>query len=429
MTNDSSIFSKLDSSIKVPIRMGNEAMVKSTGKGTIVVQTKKGTKYINDVLLVPDLNESLLSVAQMVRNGYSLVFENNHCTIMDPEKKEIANVPMENKSFALKWDSAAEGAHAIHSNDTWLWHRRYGHFNMRALCELHKKNMVRDFPSISLSNDLCEPCKLGKQHRLPFPKEEVWRASEKLQLVHTNICGPHITLSLGGNKYFILFIDDFTRMKWGYFMKEKSEVFKVFKKFKALAEVQSGCKLQKLRSDRGKEYTSTEFDFFCEDEGIEHQLTVGYTPQQNGVSERKNRTVMEMARCMLMEKNLPKKFWAEAVRTTVYLLNRLLTKAVQDKTPVEAWFGRKPSAKHLRVFGSICYAHIPAQKRSKLDAKADRGIFLGYDSQAKGYRIFNLDTEKIMISRDVEFNEDASWNWDEENVEKGTMCWFLIPTM
>ncbi|KAL4352088.1 hypothetical protein GQ457_06G029360 [Hibiscus cannabinus] len=390
MTNDSSIFSKLDSSIKVPVRMGNGAMVKSTGKGTIVVQTKKGTKYINDVLLVPDLNESLLSVAQMIRNGYSLVFENNHCTIMDPEKKEIANVPMENKSFALKWDSAAEGAHAIHSNDTWLWHRRYGHFNMRALCELHKKNMVRDFPSISLSNDLCEPCKLGKQHRLPFPKEEVWRASEKLQLVHTNICGPHRTLSLGGNKYFILFIDDFTRMTWVYFMKEKSEVFKVFKKFNALAEVQSGGKLQKLRSDRGKEYTSTEFDLFCEDEGIEHQLTVGYTPQQNGVSERKNRTVMEMARCMLMEKNLPKNYGRKL----------------------------KPSAKHLRVFGSICYAHIPAQKRSKLDAKDDRGIFLGYDSQAKGYRIFNLDTEKIMISRDVEFNEDASWNWDEEKVEK-----------
>ncbi|KAL4387685.1 hypothetical protein GQ457_09G013510 [Hibiscus cannabinus] len=257
---------------------------------------------------------------------------------MDPEKNEIANVPMENKSFALKWDSAAEGAHATHSSDTWLWHRRYGHFNMYALCELHKKNMVRDFPSISLSNDLY-------------------------------ICGPHRTLSLGGNKYFIIFIDDFTRMTWVYFMKEKSEVFKVFKKFKALAEVQSGCKLQKLRSDRGKEYTSTKFDLSCENKGIEHQLTVGYTPQQNGVSERKNRTVMDMARCILMEKNLPKKLWAEA-------------------------------------------------KRSKLDAKDERGIFLGYDSQAKGYRIFNLDTEKIMISRDVEFNEDASWNWDEEKVEK-----------
>ena len=191
MTNNSSIFCKLDSSIKVPVRMGNGAIVKSTGKGTIGVQTKKGMKYINDVLLVPDLNESLLSVAQMVKNGYSLVFQNNHCTIIDPEKKEIAKVPMENKSFLLKWDYPVENVNATHSGDTWLWHRRYGHFNMRALGELHKKNLVRDFPSICITKDLCEPCQLGKQHRLPFPKEKVWRASEKLQLVHTDVCGPH----------------------------------------------------------------------------------------------------------------------------------------------------------------------------------------------------------------------------------------------
>ncbi|KAE8660902.1 hypothetical protein F3Y22_tig00116944pilonHSYRG00073 [Hibiscus syriacus] len=337
MKNDSSTFNKLDSSIKFPVRMGNRVVVKSTGKGTIVVQTKKCTKYINDVLLVLDLSESLQKLCK--------------CTIMGLEKKEISNFPMENKSFALKWDSAAEGTHVTHSNDTWLWNRRYGHFNMHALCELQKKNMVRDFPSISLSNDQCEPCKLGKQHR---------------------------TLSFGGNKYFILFIDDSTRMTWVYFMKEKSKVFNVFKKFKALVEARK----------------------------IEHQLTVGFTPQQNGVSEQKNRTIMEIARCMLMEKNLPKKFRTEAVRTTLYMLNRLLTKATQDKTTIKAWFGGKPSVKHLRVFGSICYAHIPAQKKNKLDAKTEREIFLVYDSQAKGYRIFNLDTEKIMISRDVEFNKD-----------------------
>ena len=101
------------------------------------------------------------------------------------------------------------------------------------------------------------------------------------------------------NRYFILFIDDFSRMTWVYFLKEKSEVFGVFKKFKALIENQSGKRIKVLRSDRGKEYTSREFERFCEDEGIERQLTVAYSPQQNGVSERKNRTVMEMARSML----------------------------------------------------------------------------------------------------------------------------------
>ncbi|KAL0380608.1 UNVERIFIED_CONTAM: Retrovirus-related Pol polyprotein from transposon TNT 1-94 [Sesamum angustifolium] len=207
-------------------------------------------------------------------------------------------------------------------------------------------------------------------------------------------------------------------------MREKSEVFKVFKKFKNLVEKQSGRSIKVLRSDRGTKYNNSEFDKFCEEEGIEHQTTVSYNPQQNGVSERKNRTVMEMARSMLQEKNLPKAFWAEAVYTAVYLLNRCPTKAVQNMTPIEAWSGKKPSAKHLRVFGSICYVHIPTEKRHKLEEKTEKGIFLGYSTQSKGYRIYNLKTKKLIISRDVEFDEDAMWNWDEEKVERQSV---MIP--
>ncbi|KAB1228246.1 Retrovirus-related Pol polyprotein from transposon TNT 1-94 [Morella rubra] len=176
--------------------------------------------------------------------------------------------------------------------------------------------------------------------------------------------------------------------------------------------------IKKLRSDRGSEYTSKEFDKFCEDEGVEHQLTIAYTPQQNGVSERKNRTVMEMAISMLMEKGLPKMFWAEAVYTAVYLLNRCPTKAVQDKTPVEAWSGLKSSAKHLRVFGSICYIHIPAQRRHKLEEKSQKGIFLGYGLVSKGYRVYNLETKKLTFSRDVKFDENAAWNWEAQTTKR-----------
>ncbi|KAK4384934.1 Retrovirus-related Pol polyprotein from transposon TNT 1-94 [Sesamum angolense] len=207
-------------------------------------------------------------------------------------------------------------------------------------------------------------------------------------------------------------------------MREKSEVFKVFKKFKNLVEKQSGRSIKVLRSDRGKEYNNLEFDKFCEEEGIEHQTTVSYNPQQNGVSERKNRTVMEMARSMLQEKHLPKAFWAEAVYTAVYLLNRCPTKAVQNMTPIEAWTGKKPSSKHLRVFGSICYVHIPTEKMHKLEEKTEKGIFLGYSTQSKGYRIYNLKTKKLIISRDVEFDEDSMWNWDEEKVERQSV---MIP--
>ncbi|KAK4408868.1 putative mitochondrial protein [Sesamum angolense] len=133
---------------------------------------------------------------------------------------------------------------------------------------------------------------------------------------------------------------------------------------------------------------------------------------------------MEMARSMLQEKHLPKAFWAEAVYTAVYLLNRCPTKAVQNMTPIEAWSGKKPSAKHLRVFGSICYVHIPTEKRHKLGEKTEKGIFLGYNTQSKGYRIYNLKTKKLIISRDVEFDEDAMWNWDEEKVERQSV---MIP--
>ncbi|KAL0378046.1 UNVERIFIED_CONTAM: Retrovirus-related Pol polyprotein from transposon TNT 1-94 [Sesamum radiatum] len=289
---------------------------------------------------------------------------------------------------------------------------------------LHQKKMMTDLPQIQAVEGACEACLQGKQHKRPFPSGTSWRAKAVLELIHTDVCGPMRTPSHEQNRYFILFIDDYSRMTWVYFMREKSEVFKIFKKFKNLVEKQSGQRIKVLRSDRGKEYNNSEFDKFCEEEGIDHQTTVSYNPQQNGVSERKNRTVMEMARSMLQEKHLPKAFWAEAVYTAVYLLNRCPTKAVQNMTPIEAWSGRKPSAKHLRVFGSICYVHIPTEKRHKLEEKTEKGIFLGYSTQSKGYRIYNLKTKKLIISRDVEFDEDAMWNWDEEKVERQTV---MIP--
>ncbi|KAK9740902.1 hypothetical protein RND81_03G069500, partial [Saponaria officinalis] len=137
LTNNSCMFCKLDTSVQTPVRLGNGEFVASKGKFTIVVPTKRGTKFIKDVLLFPDLAENLLSVAQMIKNGYSLIFENNHCTIYDPGNKEIAKVVMENKSFSLKWNYNEESLNRAHTNDTWLWHRRYGHFNLRALADLH----------------------------------------------------------------------------------------------------------------------------------------------------------------------------------------------------------------------------------------------------------------------------------------------------
>ena len=167
---------------------------------------------------------------------------------------------------------------------------------------------------------------------MSFPKS-TWKASQKLQLIHSDVAGPQRTPSLKGSLYYVDFIHDFTRMCWIFFLKFKSEVAGVFWKFKKMVENQSGCKIQALRSDNGKEYTSGEFNLFCQESGIEHQLTAPYTPQQNGVSESRNRYIIEMTRCMLYEKELPKNFLAGAANTTMFLQNRLLTKRLEDKTP------------------------------------------------------------------------------------------------
>ncbi|CAL2258196.1 unnamed protein product [Prunus armeniaca] len=184
-----------------------------------------------------------------------------------------------------------------------------------------------------------------------------------------------------------------------------------------MVELQSGYKIKKLRSDRGGEYTSTEFLQFCDEVGLERQLTVAYSPQQNGVAERKNRTIVEMSKAMMNEEKLPYMFWGEAVNTTVYIQNRCPTKALNTTNPFEAFSGRIPGIKHLRVFGSICFCHVPSQLRSKLADSAVKCIFVGYGKCEKGYRVYNLQTNKITVSRSVIFGEGAFWDWDKQIIE------------
>ncbi|GKV16599.1 hypothetical protein SLEP1_g27221 [Rubroshorea leprosula] len=287
---------------------------------------------------------------------------------------------MVENSFPLDLEKVQQCFSTSKIVDADLWHKRYGHFNVKGLKFMQTHEFVRDLPELQLTDSVCESCQLGKMHKLPFPVNKSFRATQKLELVHMDICGPMRTPSLSQNRYFILFINDFTRMTWVYFLGSKGQALPVFKKFKALVENQSGCRIKKLRSDNGKEYTSNDFNLFCEEAGVDHQLTVSYTPQQNGIAERKNRTVMEMARCMLAKKKLPKCFWAEAVYTAVYLLN--------------------------------------AAKRGKLDEKAEIGIFIGYATQAKGYKVYDPISKKVNVHKDVVFDESAHWNWDAGKIEK-----------
>jgi hypothetical protein len=211
------------------------------------------------------------------------------------------------------------------------------------------------------------------------------------------VFGPVPIPSLGKSMYYVSFINDFSRNTWIYFLRKKSEVFDKFKEFKALVENQTEKKIKVLRTDNGGE--------FCKKCGIARQKTTPYTPQQNGVAERMNITLMEKARSMLSGVRLGQELWAEAVSTACYLVNRSPSSALDDTTPHEVWSGKKPSLQHLRVFGFDAYVHVPKETRSKLDNKAEKCIFVGYKDGVKGYKLWNPETKKTIYSRDVVFRE------------------------
>ncbi|XP_045452164.1 uncharacterized protein LOC123661222 [Melitaea cinxia] len=231
----------------------------------------------------------------------------------------------------------------------------------------------------------CMPCLEGKMSAASYPRGQATRANQPLELIHSDVCGPMQEPSWGGARYLVTFTDDYSRKTFGYLMKQKSEVMSNFTTFKAYVVKQLGLSIKVLRSDNGGEYINKNFSDYLKREGIVHQSTVPYCPQQNGVSERLNRVLLDKVRCMLSESGLCQRYWGEAVMTAIYLKNRSPTTALAGRMPEEVWTGSKVDLSHLRVFGCIAYCLIPSQKRRKLDAKGKLVIFVGY-SECDFYR-------------------------------------------
>lgn len=211
------------------------------------------------------------------------------------------------------------------------------------------------------------------------------------------------TTSVGGSRYFLTFVDDFTRKVFVFFIKDKSEVAEIFEEFRSRMERQTSKKIRTLRSDNGREYVNRAMDQNLRRLGIRHQKMIPYTPEQNRLANRMNRTIVERAKAMLFDAGLPKVYWAEAVATATYLINRSPAAGLKGKTPEEAWTGQRPDLKHLRVFGCKPYIHVPKSQRLKWDPKAEEMLFVDYCPDSKGYRLMDPKMHKIVHSRDVEF--------------------------
>jgi hypothetical protein len=252
-----------------------------------------------------------------------------------------------------------------------------------------------------------------------YNKQSSTKASKKLDLIHlihSDLCGPFLTNSVSRSRYFIIFVDDATRMTWVYFLKSKGaeEVLRVFQHFKALVEKEAEAPIRRFRCDNGTgEYNNQLFKDFLSSSGITFEPSAPYTQNQNSVSKRAIRTIVEKARSMLLNAKLSEGFWEEAVRTAVYLKNRSPTKAVDSMNPFQAWSGQKPELSHLRPFGCDICVFIHPNLRTKWKPKAKSCTFIGYvENTTEQYRVWNGQRIVVVAASNTQSNEQSYINRD-----------------
>nr|GEY20985.1 zinc finger, CCHC-type [Tanacetum cinerariifolium] len=333
----------------------HEVFLEIKGKGSILLECKnKEQRAISKVYYIPNLKSNILSLGQLTENGCKVVMEKNILLLYDSNGNILLRVTRsKNKLYKANLRIGEPTCLLANLHDeAWLWHARLGHLNIRSLKSMTTKNLVQEIPSIKHLTDICDI----KHARTPFPRQAKYRSKTALDLIYGDLCGPILPPTPSGKTYIFFLVDDYSGYMWEYFLNSKDQAFGVFKKFKTRVKKEHGTKIKTFRTDRGGEFTSNEFHKYCRENGIIRQLTAPYSPQQNGVVERKNRTILSTTRCMMKATGTPQKFWAEAVRHAILLLNCTPTKSLEDVTSYEALKSRKPNLQRIRKFGCIAYA-------------------------------------------------------------------------
>ncbi|WVZ89707.1 hypothetical protein U9M48_036076 [Paspalum notatum var. saurae] len=341
ITSDSWMFTSLSGNIEDydKITFGDNSKGKFEGLGKIEISSEYS---ISNVLLVDSLNFNLLSVGQLcdlVSNVYS-----------SQMKSLLARLMVVKKSL-----------------------RVFGIIICILLISTQRRPICKHVCSPRIQRDvtfekdkLCSACQAGKQVANTHPCKTYMSTSRPLELLHMDLFGPTTYTSICGNNYGFVIVDDFSRYTWIYFLEFKTEVAHVFSKFAKRAQNEFNTSIVKIRSDNGTEFDNTNIEEYCVEVGIKHEFSATYTPQQNGVVERNNRTLITLARSMLDEYDTSEKFWAKAINTTCYASNQLYPHRLLDKTPYELLNGRIPNISYFQVFGCKCYIN---KKRQHLDLR------------------------------------------------------------
>ncbi|KAJ9542204.1 LOW QUALITY PROTEIN: hypothetical protein OSB04_028710 [Centaurea solstitialis] len=422
---------------------------KVSGKGKI----SKGMMTFEDVYYVEQLKYNLLSVSQVCDKKHSILFNDEECLILSPEFKIVdenmilLRAPRKDNVYCLDLEdvSSKSSLNCLLSkaslSESSLWHRRMCHMNIKNMNKLVKGNLVRGLPAKEFScEDHCVSCLKGKQHKSTHKSKEINTISAPLQLLHMDLFGLTNVTSIGKKSYCLVIVDDYSRFTWVFFLRTKDETSGLVKPFVIRVENKTNLKVKVIRSDNGTEFKNADLNSFCEEKGIERQYSTPRTPQQNGVTERRNRTLIEAARTML----LPITFWAEAVNTACYVPNRVLIVKSKGKTPYELFEKKKPFIGFLKPFGCPWTILNTKSHLGNFDSKSEDGFLVGYSSQSKALRVFNSSSRIIEESDNVKCKEcwepEAQTNATDNKIRfpienpilnltdtiKGVWCVYLI---
>ena len=376
---------------------GGQSEVKGLGSVEIEAYNTKNQKVrllLKDVLYVPQYKFNLLSIDKILEKGHSILFKEQSASLKLCSSQNYFDLERKDRLFFLRADFVKRDkiCSSVKTEDSELWHKRLGHLNMN--------DVRKTIPTLKACElGVCEVCAMCKITKVPLPKETEVKSKKPLERVFVDILGPLNPASVHGYRYVLMLVDEYSKFKAVKFLRVKSEALEKFKEFVA----EQGCP-KTLRSDNGTEFTNKNFKNFCTENRIRQEFTVPETPEQNGMAERANRTIVEMARCLLLDAKLPKTYWLRAIATASHLRNLVVTES-GGLTPFESFTGRKPHIEKLKVFGCTVFVQKRKNLRQKLDQKASKCKFLGYDEHSPGYVVQDMSTGKVFVARNVIFNE------------------------
>lgn len=386
------------------VRTSGGSWIPIKGSGSVVLDCvlKNGTVFsfrLHDVLYVPEIDRPLLSWGKLAQLGCEMTAKGRHLEI-----RKNGRIVMEGT-----YDGSIYRINEVHHEHAYssfaFFHEALGHMAPSSIEKARNAYIDGNLIPSAPSNFHCPPCTLAKStHHKPLASQEI-KTTRKFQRLHSDFCGPFPVPSLGGSLYYMSIIDDFTRVTWIRFAKRKSDGPQLLIDFTMEQKTQHNAIIMEWLTDNGGEYVNTKLLEFWKSEGTVHRTTPPYSPESNGIAERFNRTMGEALRAMLIPLNM-KQLWAEACLHFVYTKNRSPHRALNGRTPHEAFYGTKPKVTHLQPFGRECYVHIPEARRqpgSKLSARAERGILVGYTNTERHYRIFLTDKKRTVVTGDVFF--------------------------